>query len=152
MCMLRSCSCTGTWTFHLHGRFNTRTFRHEDILAQGIFATMDISALDILAPVLLCRNVPVSKHSLPKNPCVKKSMYRNIHGDKMSMCRNTYRAETCMCGNVPVMKYLCRNVSGQNVSCQNGGKPVYYYSLLITSKVQSVPKLCCIHSTGILFS
>ena len=63
----------------------------------------------------------------------------------MSMCRNTYRAETCMCRNVPVMKCLCLNVSGQNVRCQNGGKPVYYYSLLITSNVQGVPKLCYIH-------
>ena len=49
-CMFRPCGRTGTWTFCLHGHFDTRTFRHGDILAQGIFSTMDISARDILAP------------------------------------------------------------------------------------------------------
>ena len=44
------CGHTGTWTFCLHGRLNKRMFWHGDILAQGIFGTMDILARDILAP------------------------------------------------------------------------------------------------------
>ena len=50
MCMFRHCGHTGTWTFCLHGHFNTRTFRHWDILEEGSFGAMDILAQDILAP------------------------------------------------------------------------------------------------------
>jgi hypothetical protein len=50
----------------------------------------------------LCQKLPV-----PKSPCTK-----------MSMCQNTYRAETCTCQNVLVIKCLCRNVRWRN-----GGKP-----------------------------
>ena len=139
-CMFRPCGRTGTWTFRLNGCFDTRTFRHGDILAQGIFSTMDVSAQDIsapehfstwifwhlakqyghfgkdiLAPVLLCRNVHVLNVPVPKCPWCRKILVLNIHGDNMSMCRNTYC--TCMCQNVLVMKYLC-----QNVRCRNGGK------------------------------
>ena len=49
-CKFGPCGHTGTWTFHLHGCFDARTFRHRDILTQGIFGTMDISPWDILAP------------------------------------------------------------------------------------------------------
>ena len=158
-----ACACFGPAVLPAHGHFISM-----DVSIQGLFGMRTFWLKEFLPPWIsrhwifwhlcycavmsLCQNIHCRKILVPKSPCVKKSLYRNVHGDKMSMCRNTYRAETCMCGNVPVMKYLCRNVSGQNVSCQNGGKPVYYYSLLITSKVQSVPKLCCIHSTGILFS
>ena len=126
--------------------FRHKNFSQGDILAQGFFGTMDvlardISALehfgtwifwhlakqygrfgtDILPPVLLCWNVNVPKcprAMVTKNPCAKKSLYRNVHRDKMSMNRNTYMAATCMCRNVPVMKCLCQNVSGRNVSAK----------------------------------
>ena len=160
------CGRTGTWTFHLPGRFNTRTFRHGDILAQVIFSSMDFSAwsisapehfafqhLDILAPskviwtfrhlcycaeMSMCQNVFVPKRPwcqkifVPKSPRAEKSLYRNVHGDEMSMCWYVRRAETCTCRNVPVMKCPCQNVSCRNVRCletvwcQNGGKPNSY--------------------------
>ena len=138
--MFWPCRRTGTWTFCLHGHLDTRTFPHGDILAQGIFSTMDILArdisspehfgTDIFAPVLLCQNVPMPKRPwcrkiiALKSPCAENSLYQNVHWDKISMCRNTYRAKTCMCRNVLVMKCLCRNVSGRNVRFRNGGKPL----------------------------
>ena len=42
--------CTGPADVPAHGRFDTRTFQHGYILAQGIFGTMDVSAQNILAP------------------------------------------------------------------------------------------------------
>ena len=97
-CMFRPCRHTGTWTFHRHGHFDTRTFQHEDILAKGIFNAMDISAWDISAtehfsiwifwhlekqykrfstdtsaPVLLCQNVHV-----PKCPRAEMSVVHSV--------------------------------------------------------------------------
>ena len=126
--MFRPCGHTGTWTFCLHGRFNSRTFRHRDILALGIFGTMDVSAqifqhlnisahgyfgtlwtyghfsADIFAPLLLCRNVHVLKcpHAetsmVPKNPCDKKSPCRKV----LVNYPNFHGDKMSMC------RYVCR--------------------------------------------
>jgi hypothetical protein len=93
----------GTWIFW-HLAKAIWTFRHRHF---GTFATV------------------------PKCPCAKKSLYQIVNGDEMFMCRNNYRAETCICQNVQVMKYLCRNVSSQNVRCQNGGNPHFSLNLSI---------------------
>ena len=110
-CTFWPCRCTHTWTFHLHGHFNARTFWHGDILAQGIFIdivhwiTSSVHGgfgADVSAHVLLCWNVHVPKclHAktsiakkslcrkgpVPKSPCTEKSLYRNVQRDEMSMC------------------------------------------------------------------
>ena len=114
-CTFRPCRCTHIWTFHLHGNFNTRTFWHGDILAQGIFIhivhwiTSSVHGgfgTDISAHVLLCLKCPCTKMSpcqnvhcqkilVPKRPCAEKSLYRKVLIPKRpqrwkSMCWNTY--------------------------------------------------------------
>ena len=102
MCMFWSCEQTGTWTFHLHGRFDTRTFQHGGILAQGIFGAMDVSARDILASK--CFGTLIFWHlakqfghflhrhfgtcaTVPKCPCAEMSPHQNVHGAKKFLCR-----------------------------------------------------------------
>ena len=101
------------------GHYGTGTFRHRDISAHGYFGYLQ-SNIDISAPVLLCRNVPV-----PKCSCVKNSSGRKVPMSKcscveMSICRNVCSAEWYTCRNVPIMKHPCRNDSCQNVPCRNG--------------------------------
>ena len=48
-CKFQPCGRTCTWKFRFHGRFDTRTFRHREILVQWIFGTMNVSARDISA-------------------------------------------------------------------------------------------------------
>ena len=116
--------------------FGTGIFRHLNISAHGYFGTlqsnMDVSAqtfrhLCYCAEMSMCQNVPVPKCPwcrkilVPKSPDAKKFLYQNVYGDEMSMCRNTYRAESWTIQNVPVMKCLCRSVSGWNVFVSNWG-------------------------------
>ena len=112
------------WTFW-HG-----ILRHLNISTQAFWH------LGYCDEISECRNVPMpicpwcQKILVPKSPLAKKPLYWNlVHRDKMSMCRNIYRAETYMCRNIPVMKCLCRNDSGRNVRCRNGGKPIIPYTL-----------------------
>ena len=114
-CMFRPCRRTGTWTFHLHGRFDTRTFRHGDILAQGIFVTMDRhgifwhlnilthgyfgtlkSNMDVLeqtfrhlcyfAEMSMCRNAPVPKCSCAENSSFRKVLVPKSPQVEMFLC------------------------------------------------------------------
>ena len=57
-----------------------------------------------------CRNFLVTKI-----PCAENFLRQNGHGDEISMCQNVCGAKSCTCQNVPVMKYLCQNVSFRNV-------------------------------------
>ena len=85
---LRMHTGTGIWTFPLHGCFNTRTFRHRDILAQGIFSTMEILPQTISA----------------------QTFWHLCYCAKISMCQNIYRAKTCIRRNVSGRNVTCRNV------------------------------------------
>ena len=125
-----------------------KSFQHRNFLAWGRFFGIEkfrhhtkqywCLSTDILAPMLLCRNLHV-----PKCPCAETSMVRKNPFAEKSPCwkvlvyTKTSTEMKCPCAekptgpkrahaepNVLVMKCLCRNVSGRNVRCQNGRKPI----------------------------
>ena len=93
------------------GLFGMRIFRHKNILAWVFFGTMDISAWGCYDTGKF-QNKDISAHgNVPKCPCAE-----------MSICHNVYVAKSPWCWKVPRMKCPCRNVSWQNVRCQNKPK------------------------------
>ena len=111
--------------FLAHENFGTGTFWHMDILAQQ-FRSQNVCAV---TSILLCK-VPkcpwCRKFFSPKCPCAEKSLCRNVHGDKMSMCWYVRREETCTCLNVLGMKCPSQNVSCRNVRCPNKPMPIWH--------------------------
>ena len=133
-CIFPPCRLAGTCTFCVHGHFDTRTFRHGDILVQGILGTIDIATRDISAAEHFgtwifwhlankyghfgnCATVPKSPTAetsmVAKNPWAEKSLcqkvlYWKVLGDEMSMFRYVRRAETCTCpcDEMSMPKYL----------------------------------------------
>ena len=79
------CRCSGTWTYHLHGRFGTRTFRHRDFLAHRFFGTMDVSARGHFGTWTFQHGSKGAKMSIlfcmvPKYPCAAICLYWNRIG------------------------------------------------------------------------
>ena len=94
-CMFWPWGHTGTWTFRLHGHFD-RTFQHRDILAQGIFGAMDISAWDI---------------SVSEQFSTWIFWHLAKQYGRFGTCRNVHGAEKSLCQKVPMPKSFCTKMS-----------------------------------------
>ena len=118
-CMFRSCRRTGTWTFHLHGRFDTRTFRHGDILAQGIFVTMDRHGIFWHLNILTHGYFG----TLKSNMDVLEQTFRHLcYCAEMSPCRNVHGAKKSLCWKVPMLKSPCTETPTET-KCPCAGTP-----------------------------
>ena len=99
----------------VQGLFDTGTFRHKDFSAMNVLTQGHYGTVAQVPKYPVPRYPWWQKFLEPKCPHAEKSLYWNVHGDEMSMCRYNCRTEACTCWSVLVMKCPCRNVSCQNV-------------------------------------
>ena len=81
--------------------------------------------------------------------CLGLRMFRQMNVSA-SLCRNVRSTEYCTCWNVTMMKHHCqkffkfftphlnKSLLGWNINCQNGGKPLPWFSLSTWSGVNTV--------------
>ena len=132
MILFADSSCRGQCClgFFWHGHFIMVTFRQRDILAQerfgmGIFCHFPKCRC---AETSMCQNILV-----PKCPRAITSLCPWCWNISMPKCS---RAKLSSCQKVPVMKFLCPNISCWNIRCRNKSKPNDYWAMLVTPVFQ----------------